>query len=72
MAMSLVERVVKISVEPVDLGNKTKEEWHLGVIIWCVIVSSTDRVETLVEAGGNDLVSPVVVGLLSHVLREVR
>ena len=44
VSVILFERVIKISIEPVELRNDTQEEWHLGVVIRCVIVTLSDRV----------------------------
>lgn len=53
------------------MGNDTKVEGHLRVIIGGVVVTGTDRVKLLVGIGVDDLVTPVVMRLLPEVLREV-
>lgn len=50
----------------------TQEVGHLGVIVWCVVVSGSDGVQGLVEVRVDDLVSKVVVTLLPVVLWHVR
>ena len=69
MLMVLLERVVEGTVEPVELRNATKIEWHLGVIIGLVVVTGTDGVEHLVGVRVDDIITPVVVRLLPVVLR---
>ena len=69
MLMILLERVVEGTVEPVELRNATKIEWHLGVIIGLVVVTGTDGVEHLVGVRVNYIVTPVVVGFLPIILR---
>jgi hypothetical protein len=72
VAMILVEWIIEVTIDPWSLGNMTKEERHLGVIIRFVVITSTDGVKSLVEIRVNDLVSKVVVTLLPVVLWEVR
>jgi len=70
--MILLEGVIEVTVQPVELGDDTQVEGHLGVVIGRVVVTSSDRVDLLVHVGVDHLVTPVVVGLLPEVLGEVR
>ena len=71
VSMVLLERVVKISVQPVELRHDTQVKGHLLVLIWSIFVTLTNWVGPLVEIGVDDLISPVVVSLLSEVLGEI-
>ena len=71
VSVILVERVVKVTIEPNELWNNTQVERHLSVIIRLVVVSRSDGVKFLVKVGVDDGVSPVVVSLLPIVLWEV-
>jgi len=68
----LLEGVIQGTVQPVELGDATKIEGHLRVLVGLVVVASTDRVDLLVDIGVDDGVAQVVVGLLPVVLWEVR
>jgi len=71
MTMVLVERVIQVTVHPRKLRDVTKVERHLSISIAIVVISSSNRVETLVEIRVHDIVTPVVVGLLPIILRHV-
>lgn len=72
MSVILVEGIVKISINPRELGHMTKEVRHLRVFVGLVIVSCTDGVhQGLVKIAVNHLVSEVVVTLLPIIFREV-
>lgn len=71
MSVVLVEGVVQVTVSPVELGNNTKEEGHLGVAVRLVVVTGSDGVQFLVNVRVHDLVTEVVVGFLPHVLGHV-
>jgi len=71
MSVILLERIVQVTIEPVELRNDTQVERHLSVIIGCIVVTCTDRVNGLVGIGVDNLVSPVIVRLLPEVLGEV-
>lgn len=68
MSMVLIEGVVQVTINPAELRNMTKEEWHLGVLAWLVVVSLSNWVDGLVEVRVDDLVSKVIVPLLGEVL----
>jgi len=72
LLMVLLERVIQGTVQPVELRNRAQVEGHLSVFIGGVVVSGTDGVHLLVDIGVNDVVAPVVMGLLPIVLGEVR
>jgi len=72
VSVVLLEGVVQVTVQPVELRNHTEVEGHLSVLVGCVVVASTDRVQFLVEIGVDNGVTQVVVGLLPVVLGEVR
>ena len=69
--MILLEGVIEVTVQPVELGDDTQVEGHLGVVIGRVVVTSSNGVDLLVDVGVDHLVTPVVVGLLPEVLGEV-
>lgn len=71
VSMPLLERVIQVSVQPIELGNHAHVERHLSVLVRLVVVSLTDGVKLLVEIGMDDLVTQVVVGLLPIVLWQV-
>ena len=65
----LIERVIEITVQPVKLRDGTEIERHLHVLIGLVVVTRPDGVHLLVEVGMDHSVTPIVMGLLSIVLR---
>jgi len=71
VSMILLERVVKVSIEPVELGNNTQVERHLGVLIRLVLIALTDRIQLLVRIRVYNSISPIVVSLLGEILGEV-
>ena len=71
VSVILLERVVKVSVQPVELGDNTQVGGHRGVFVGLVLVALADGVESLVSIRVHNSVSPVVVSLLSEVLGEV-
>ena len=71
VSVILFERVIKVAIQPVELGNDAQVERHLGVVIRRVIVPLSDRVKPFVYLRMNDLIAPVVVRLLREVLGEV-
>jgi len=71
MSVVLVERVVQVTVSPVELGHNSQEEGHLGVAVGLVVVAGSDGVQFLVHIRVHDLVTEVVVGLLPHILGHV-
>ena len=70
--MVFVERIVKVAVQPVELGNNSEEEGILGEIVAVVVVPLANGVHHLVNIRVNDFVAKIVVGLLVEVLRIVR
>ena len=71
VSVPFLERVIKVAVEPVHLGNNTEEEGHLCVLVRLEVVARTHWVKHLVQIGVNHLVSEVVVRLLPIVLRDI-
>jgi len=71
MSVVLVERVIQVTVNPVELWHMTKEEWHLRVVIGCVVEPSSDWVEGLVGVRVHDPVTQVVMLLLPVILWHV-
>lgn len=71
MLVMLVERVIKVTINPSGAGNHTEEDGLLREIIRVVVIASSDRVQFLVQIGVNDFVSEVVMGLLPEVFRVV-
>jgi len=72
MSVILIERVIKVTINPRKLWNMTKEEWHLGVLSWNIVVVLSQWVHSFVSAGVDELVSKVIVPLLIEVFRWVR
>jgi len=48
VSMVLVERVIQVTVDPIELRHMPKEIRHLRIIIWCVVISGSDGVKCLV------------------------
>ena len=48
MSVVLVERVIQVTVNPIELRNMSKEVGHLRIIIWCVVVPCSDWIKCLV------------------------
>ena len=57
VSVILLEGVVKVTIEPHELGHNTKVEGHLGVLVGTVVVTGTNGVELLVEVGVDDGIS---------------
>lgn len=72
MSVILIERIIKVTINPRKLRNMTKEEWHLGVLSWNIVVVLSQWVHCLVTVGVDELVSKVIVPLLIEVFRWVR
>ena len=70
--MILVKWVIQVTIQPDELWNNTEVERHLRVFVGLVVVPGSDWVDFLINIRVDDLVSPVVVGLLVIVLWEVR
>ena len=65
----LIEGVIQRTVQPVKLRDGTKVERHLRIIVGRVVVTCPDRVHLLVDVRVDHSVTPIVMGLLSIVLR---
>jgi hypothetical protein len=48
VSMVLVERVIQVTVDPIELRHMPEEIRHLRVIIWGIVVSGSDGVKCLV------------------------
>ena len=70
--MVLVQGVIQVTVEPPELWDNTKIEWHLGVIIRLVIVSGSDWIDFLVDIRMDNRITPIVVRFLPVVFWNVR
>ena len=70
MLMVLLERVIKRTIKPVELGDGAEVEGHLRIVIRLVVVARTDRVKSLVQIRVHDTVTQIVLGLLPIVLGE--
>ena len=70
--MILVKWVIQVTIQPDELWNNTEVERHLRVFVGLVVVPGSDWVDFLINIRVDDLVSPVIVGLLVIVLWEVR
>lgn len=68
VSVVLVERVIQVTVNPIELGHVPQKVGHLGVIIWCVVVSGSDGVECLVGVRMHNCITDVVVALLPKIL----
>lgn len=70
----LVERIVKVTINPRKLRNMTEIEWSLGNISWNILVVLSKRINLLIEIAVNNLVTPVIVRLTTvhKVLWHVR
>lgn len=68
LLMVLLEGVIERTVKPIELGNTSEIPRHLRIIIGRVIVSSSDRVDLLVQFGVDHGITPVVMSLLPVVL----
>mmetsp|Transcript_114747 Transcript_114747/g.159308 ORF Transcript_114747/g.159308 Transcript_114747/m.159308 type:complete len:232 (+) Transcript_114747:316-1011(+) len=71
VSVVLLERVIKVRVEPVTLRNNTEVPGKLRVLIRLVVISGMDRVQLLVQIVVDKLVAQVPVGLLPVVLWHV-
>jgi len=53
MAMVFIEGVVQVAVQPKELWHYAQVEWHLGVVVWFVIVTRSDWIQLLVQVRVN-------------------
>ena len=67
-AMVFLERVIKVSVRPVEVWNYSEVPWHLSMAVWLILVLCSQRIQLFVEIRVNDTVSKVVMGLLPEIL----
>ena len=67
----LLEGVIQRTVQPVELGDATKVEGHLSVLIRLIVVSCSNRVDHFVHIRVDDGITPVVMRLLPIVLWQV-
>jgi len=72
MSVILIEGVIKVTIDPRKLWDMTKEEWHLGVLSWNIVVVLSQWVHLFVSVGVDELVSKIIVPLLIEVLWWVR
>ena len=68
MSVILIEGVIKVTIDPRKLWDMTKEEWHLGVLSWNIVVVLSQWVHLFVSVGVDELVSKIIVPLLIEVL----
>lgn len=71
MSVVLIERIIQVTINPIELWDMTKVEWHLRIIIGCIFVSCSNRVQSLIEIWMNNFVAQVIVTLLPVVIWHV-
>ena len=72
VSVPFLERVIQVTIQPVELWNNTKVKWHLGILVWSVLVALTNWVQHFVSITVDDLITQVVMWFLPIILRDVR
>jgi hypothetical protein len=66
-----MERVIQITINPIELWDVPKEVWHLSIIIRFIVISCSDWIEGFVQIGVNNLITQIVMRFLPEILWEV-